>query len=82
MFVILVVAGSTLIASFLCSLFEAVLYSVTPSQVEVLKKSGSKGAMKLAELRDDVEQPIAAILTVNTVAHLSLIHISEPTRPY
>lgn len=69
MFVILVVAGSTLIASFLCSLFEAVLYSVTPSQVEVLKKSGSKGAMKLAELRDDVEQPIAAILTVNTVAH-------------
>lgn len=69
MFLILLVAGSTLIASFLCSLFEAVLYSVTPSQVEVLKKSGSKGAIKLAELRDDVEEPIAAILTVNTIAH-------------
>lgn len=69
MFLILVVAGSTLIASFLCSLFEAVLYSVTPSQVEVLKASGSKGAMKLADLRADVEEPIAAILTVNTIAH-------------
>ncbi len=69
MFWILLVAGSTLVASFLCSLFEAVLYSITPSQVEVLKKSGSKGALKLAELRDDIEQPIAAILTVNTIAH-------------
>ncbi len=69
MFLISVVAGSTLVASFLCSLFEAVLSSVTPSQVEVLKKSGSKGAMKLAALRADVEEPIAAILTVNTVAH-------------
>ena len=66
---ILLVAGSTLIASFLCSLFEAVLYSVTPSQLEVLKQSGSKGALKLAELRADVEEPIAAILTVNTIAH-------------
>jgi CBS domain containing-hemolysin-like protein len=68
-FLILAVAGSTLIASFLCSLFEAVLYSVTPSQIEVLKKSGSKGALKLAELRADIEEPIAAILTVNTIAH-------------
>ena len=69
MFVILLVAGSTLIASFLCSLFEAVLYSVTPSQIEVLKKSGSKGALLLAKLRADVEEPIAAILTINTIAH-------------
>ncbi|QDV08816.1 Hemolysin C [Planctomycetes bacterium Poly30] len=69
MLLILLVAGSTLVASFLCSLFEAVLYSVTPSQIEVLKKSGSKGALRLAELRSDVEEPIAAILTINTVAH-------------
>ena len=66
---IIVVASLTLAASFFCSLFEAVLYSVTPSQVEMLKKSGSKGAKKLAALRTDIEEPIAAILTINTIAH-------------
>ena len=66
---ILIVAGLTLLASFLCSLFEAALYSITPSQVELLKKEGSSGAARLARLRDDVEEPIAAILTINTIAH-------------
>lgn len=66
---ILVVAGLTLLASFLCSLFEAALYSITPSQVELLKKEGSSGALRLAGLREDVEEPIAAILTINTIAH-------------
>lgn len=66
---ILIVAGLTLFASFLCSLFEAALYSITPSQVELLKKDGGAGAMKLAALREDVEEPIAAILTINTIAH-------------
>lgn len=66
---ILVLAGLTLLASFLCSLFEAVLYSITPSQLELLKRHGQPGAARLARLRADVEAPIAAILTVNTVAH-------------
>ena len=66
---LLLVAGLTLLASFLCSLFEAALYAVTPSQVEVLKQEGRSGSARLARLREDVEAPIAAILTVNTVAH-------------
>ena len=66
---ILVVASLTLLASFLCSLFEAALYSITPSQVELLRRRGTKLATRLAALRDDVEEPIAAILTVNTIAH-------------
>ena len=66
---ILIVAGLTLMASFLCSLFEAALYSITPSQVELLKKEAGPGAQKLAALREDVEEPIAAILTINTIAH-------------
>ena len=66
---ILVVAGLTLLASFLCSLFEAALYSISASQVAMLAESGRKGARKLAALREDVERPIAAILTVNTIAH-------------
>lgn len=69
MTLILIVAGATLVASFLCSLFEAALYSITPSQVELLKKDGSGGAQLLARLRGDIEEPIAAILTVNTIAH-------------
>jgi CBS domain containing-hemolysin-like protein len=66
---IIIIAGLTLLASFLCSLFEAVLYSLTPAQVSVLKQSGSRTSKQLAGLRDDVEEPIAAILTVNTIAH-------------
>lgn len=63
------VGGITLLASFMCSLFEAALYSITPSQVEVLKQEGARGSERLARLREDVEGPIAAILTVNTIAH-------------
>ncbi|MEM9800654.1 MAG: hemolysin family protein [Planctomycetota bacterium] len=69
MTLILIVAGLTLLASFLCSLFEAALYSITPSQLELLKKEGSSGAVRLAGLRENVEEPIAAILTINTIAH-------------
>ena len=64
-----VVAGLTLLASFLCSLFEAALYSITPSQVEVLRSSGGPSGERIARLREDVEEPIAAILTINTIAH-------------
>jgi CBS domain containing-hemolysin-like protein len=66
---ILIVASATLIASFLCSLFEAALYSIPMSRVELLKQQGVRGSRRLAELRENVEEPIAAILTVNTVAH-------------
>ncbi len=66
---ILLVAGGTLFASFLCSLFEAALYAISPARIEVLRERGVRGAERLARLRRDVEEPIAAILTVNTIAH-------------
>ena len=65
---VLVVAGATLFASFLCSLLEAALYSISAAQVELLRTSGAAGR-RLAKLKADVEEPIAAILTVNTIAH-------------
>ncbi|MBC8209395.1 MAG: HlyC/CorC family transporter [Desulfobulbaceae bacterium] len=52
-----------------CSLLEAVLYSVSPSQIEMLRKAGYKSADTLAKLRSDIEKPITAILTLNTIAH-------------
>lgn len=55
--------------SALCSICEAVLLSVTTSQVEMLKKSGFSTAEHLQSLRSDIEEPITAILTLNTIAH-------------
>ena len=69
MTLIVTIAALTLAASFLCSLFEAALYAVTPSQIELMKDEGVRGSQRLARLRQDVEEPIAAILTVNTIAH-------------
>jgi len=66
---ILLVALLTLLGSFLCSLFEAALYSITPSQIELLLSKGRRGAARLAALKADVDEPIAAILTVNTITH-------------
>lgn len=66
---IILIASLTLATSFLCSLFEAALYAVSPTQLEVLKKNRVRGANRLARLRIDAEESIAAILTVNTIAH-------------
>jgi len=66
---ILLVGGLTLLASFVCSLFEAALYAITPSQLELQRKRRAPGADRLALLRANVEEPIAAILTINTIAH-------------
>ena len=66
---ILVVASLTLAASFLCSLFEAALYAITPARLALQVRNGVRGARRLAQLREHIEEPIAAILTVNTIAH-------------
>lgn len=55
--------------SFLCSILEAVLLSVTPTFINVKKKEGKQYAYTLEELKKDVDKPLIAILTVNTIAH-------------
>ena len=55
--------------SALCSVCEAVLYSISSSQVEMLKKSGHSAAEHLKTLRADIDEPITAILTLNTIAN-------------
>ncbi len=66
---IITVALLTLAASFLCSLLEAVLYTITPSQIALLRKQERPGIERLARMRVEIEEPIAAILTINTIAH-------------
>ncbi|MEM1081400.1 MAG: hemolysin family protein [Pseudomonadota bacterium] len=55
--------------SFLCSILEAVLLSVTPSHIAVLNERGSKSGKKLAELKRNIDRPLSAILSLNTISH-------------
>lgn len=55
--------------SFLCSVWEAVLLSVTPSFVEIKNKQGSRTGRLLKQFKDDIDRPLSAILTLNTIAH-------------
>ena len=55
--------------SFLCSILEAVLLSITPTFISVKKREGKSYALTFEELKKDVDQPLIAILTLNTVAH-------------
>lgn len=59
-----------LVFSFLCSVAESVLLSITPSYIESQKERRPKLAALLKHLRlDDVDRSLAAILTLNTIAH-------------
>lgn len=55
--------------SFLCSILEAVLLSITPTFISVKKREAKSYALTLEELKKDVDQPLIAILTLNTIAH-------------
>lgn len=68
---ILLVAFATLAIgiSFLCSLLEAALLSMTPSYVAQLRDSNPQLHERLSRLKQNIDQPLAAILTLNTIAH-------------
>lgn len=55
--------------SFLCSIAEAVLLSVSWVYIALLEKKGQKSGEILRELKVDINKPLAAILTLNTIAH-------------
>ena len=58
-----------ILVSAICSLFEAVLYSVPVSHIEKLSQEGSSSGVILKELRASIDKPISAILSLNTVAN-------------
>ena len=68
--IILVTAVTVaLVVSFLCSIFESVLLSIRPAQIESLVNSGSRSGQLLKGFKKRIDVPIAAILIVNTIAH-------------
>lgn len=59
-----------LIVSFMCSVAETVLLSITPAYIESLRQKHPRRAARLRQLRQEkVDRSLAAILTMNTVAH-------------
>lgn len=55
--------------SFICSVLEAVLLSITPSYLAQMRQQGHPAAGRLQQLKDDIDRPLASILTLNTIAH-------------
>jgi len=55
--------------SFLCSLLEAVLLSVSHAHIALMIKNGRKSGRVLKRMKEEIDHPLAAILTLNTVAN-------------
>jgi CBS domain containing-hemolysin-like protein len=55
--------------SFLCSIAEAVILSVSQAYISLLEKEGRPAGKLLSSLTNDIQRPLAAILTLNTFAH-------------
>lgn len=71
--------------SFLCSILEAVLLSVTPTFIGVEKSEGKSYANQLEKIKEDVDKPLIAILTLNTIAHTVgaiLVGVQAEQLPY
>ncbi len=62
-------AAFAIIFSFWCSILEAVLLSVTSTYLNINKKEGKSFAVYLELLKKDIDKPLIAILTFNTIAH-------------
>ncbi|MCK6580934.1 MAG: CNNM domain-containing protein [Anaerolineae bacterium] len=61
--------GLALAVSFTCSVMEAVLLTSTASYIEGLAQQGRRAGALMSRFKANVERPISAILTLNTIAH-------------
>lgn len=55
--------------SFLCSIMEAVLLSASMSYLKAKEKNGNKNYKTIIKLKESIDKPLSAILSLNTVAH-------------
>ncbi|RUO63540.1 CNNM domain-containing protein [Pseudidiomarina insulisalsae] len=69
MFLLIVFAFVAIGISFLCSILEAALLSITPSYIAQQKLPNPRLYHQLEHLKATIDRPLAAILTLNTVAH-------------
>lgn len=66
---LLVFAAISIGFSFLCSVAEAVLLCVTPSYIATKKEEGQRTAVVLEHMKQNIDRPLSAILSLNTIAH-------------
>lgn len=69
MFLLFVYLFIALFVSFLCSIMEAVLLSTAPSYLIVKQEEGRSWATKFLDFKTNIDKPLSAILSLNTVAH-------------
>jgi len=69
MILLIIYITIALFFSFLCSVAEAVILSVTMAHISVLEQEGKSSGPLLRKLKSDINKPLAAILTLNTIAH-------------
>jgi len=55
--------------SFLCSILEATLLSVSHSYIAIMERKGSYTGKLLRKYKEDIDRPLSAILSLNTIAH-------------
>ena len=58
-----------IVTSFLCSLWEAVLLSISPAYARLAAEEGRATGQHLQAFKQNIDRPLAAILTLNTIAH-------------
>jgi CBS domain containing-hemolysin-like protein len=64
---LVVYAIGAILFSFLCSIWEAVLLSISPSYIQ--QQKGTKIGESLDKFKQNIDKPLSAILTLNTIAH-------------
>ncbi len=69
MLTLILAVAFALVVSAICSLTETMLYSVSWAHIEELRKKGKISGELLFQMRSKVERPVAAVLTLNTVAN-------------
>lgn len=69
MFLLFAYLFLALFVSFLCSIMESVLLSANRSFLIVKKESGFKWAESFLKYKEEIDKPLSAILSLNTVAH-------------
>jgi len=67
--IFILAVSCALIISTMCSLFEAAILSLSASQVEMMAETHPHQAEGMKKLKENIEQPITAILTLKTLAH-------------
>ena len=66
---LIISVGLAIFISAGCSLMEAVLYSVPVRHIEAAVETGKPGGRVFKDMRENIERPIAAILSLNTIAN-------------